>query len=80
MSGFVDQRTVLVPDGLAGERVDAAMARMFGFSHTRAADLIAASPASRRSNRSSRTSNVQLSPTWVYSARIMSKRISLTAA
>lgn len=42
MSGFVDQRTVLVPDGLAGERVDAAMARMFGFSRTRAADLIAA--------------------------------------
>jgi 23S rRNA pseudouridine1911/1915/1917 synthase len=30
-----------VPDGLAGERVDAAMARMFGLSRTRAADLIA---------------------------------------
>jgi 23S rRNA pseudouridine1911/1915/1917 synthase len=42
VSGFVDQRTVLVPEGLAGERVDAAMARMFGFSRTRAADLIAA--------------------------------------
>jgi 23S rRNA pseudouridine1911/1915/1917 synthase len=41
VSGFVDQRTVLVPEGLAGERVDAAMARMFGFSRTRAADLIA---------------------------------------
>ena len=41
MNGFVDQRTVLVPEGLAGERVDAAMARMFGFSRTRAADLIA---------------------------------------
>jgi 23S rRNA pseudouridine1911/1915/1917 synthase len=36
-----EQRTVFVPDGLAGERVDAAMARMFGFSRTRAADLIA---------------------------------------
>jgi len=36
-----DQRTVLVPDGLAGERVDAAIARMFGLSRTRAADLIA---------------------------------------
>jgi 23S rRNA pseudouridine1911/1915/1917 synthase len=37
-----EQRTVLVPEGLAGERVDAAMARMFGFSRTRAAELIAA--------------------------------------
>ena len=36
-----EQRTVLVPDGLAGERVDAAMARMFGLSRTKAADLIA---------------------------------------
>ncbi|MGD9961266.1 RluA family pseudouridine synthase [Nocardioides sp.] len=36
-----DQRTVLVPDGLAGERVDTAIARMFGLSRTRAADLIA---------------------------------------
>jgi len=36
-----EQRTVFVPDGLAGERVDTAMARMFGFSRTRAADLIA---------------------------------------
>ncbi len=40
MSTFADHRTVLVPEGLAGERVDAAMARMFGFSRTRAADLI----------------------------------------
>ena len=36
-----EQRTVFVPDGLAGERVDTAMARMFGFSRTRSADLIA---------------------------------------
>ena len=40
MSTHAEQRTVLVPDGLAGERVDSAMARMFGFSRTRAADLI----------------------------------------
>jgi 23S rRNA pseudouridine1911/1915/1917 synthase len=38
---YADRRTVLVPEGLAGERVDAAMARMFGLSRTRAADLIA---------------------------------------
>ena len=35
-----DRRTVSVPDGLAGERVDAAMARMFGFSRSRAAELV----------------------------------------
>lgn len=32
-------RTLPVPDGLAGERVDAALARMLGFSRTRAAEL-----------------------------------------
>ncbi|WP_435741525.1 RluA family pseudouridine synthase [Nocardioides sp. SYSU DS0663] len=37
----IDHRTLTVPDGLAGERVDAAMARMFGVSRTRAAELIA---------------------------------------
>ena len=31
-----------VPDGLEGERVDAALARMFGFSRTKAAELAAA--------------------------------------
>ena len=37
-----EQRTVTVPDGLAGERVDAAIARMFGLSRTRSADLVRA--------------------------------------
>lgn len=32
---------MLVPEGLAGERVDAALARMFGLSRTRGAELIA---------------------------------------
>lgn len=41
MDSHVEHRTVLVPEGLAGERVDAAMARMFGLSRTRSADLIA---------------------------------------
>ncbi len=40
MTTHAEQRTVLVPDGLAGERVDAAIARMFGLSRTRAAELI----------------------------------------
>lgn len=39
MSAHADQRVVIVPEGLAGERVDAAMARMFGLSRTRSADL-----------------------------------------
>jgi 23S rRNA pseudouridine1911/1915/1917 synthase len=34
-----DVRSVLVPEGLEGERVDAALARLFGLSRTRAADL-----------------------------------------
>jgi 23S rRNA pseudouridine1911/1915/1917 synthase len=35
-------RTLPVPDGLEGERVDAAIARMFGFSRTKAAELASA--------------------------------------
>ncbi len=42
MSGAVDHRVVLVPEGLAGERVDIALARMFGLSRTRAAELAGA--------------------------------------
>ncbi len=34
-----ETRVVLVPDGLAGERIDAALARLFGLSRTKAADL-----------------------------------------
>ncbi|TDD30344.1 RluA family pseudouridine synthase [Kribbella turkmenica] len=38
MSG--DSRTLMVPDGLAGERLDAALSRLFGVSRTKAAELI----------------------------------------
>ncbi|MGH3424130.1 MAG: RluA family pseudouridine synthase [Nocardioidaceae bacterium] len=38
---MTDQRALFVPDGLAGERVDAALARLLGVSRTRAADLVA---------------------------------------
>ena len=31
-----------MPDGLAGERLDAALARLFGFSRTKAAELVGA--------------------------------------
>ena len=47
-SGILDQvstlpeiRTLPVPDGLEGERLDAALARLFGFSRTKAAELAA---------------------------------------
>ncbi len=35
------RRSLSVPDGLEGERLDAALARLFGLSRTRAADLVA---------------------------------------
>jgi 23S rRNA pseudouridine1911/1915/1917 synthase len=35
-----DQRRVAVPEGLDGERLDAALARMFGLSRAAAAELI----------------------------------------
>ncbi len=38
----MERRSLVVPDGLEGERLDAALARLFGLSRTRAADLIAA--------------------------------------
>ena len=37
----VDHRTLSVPEGLDGERVDTALARLFGLSRTRAAELVA---------------------------------------
>ena len=38
---MTDVRNVLVPDGLEGERIDAAVARLFGLSRTRSAELAA---------------------------------------
>jgi len=37
----VQQRSVYVPEGLTGERVDVALARLFGVSRTRAGELVA---------------------------------------
>ncbi len=36
-----EHRVIAVPEGLAGERVDAALARLLGLSRTRAAELVA---------------------------------------
>lgn len=37
---MADSRTLVVPDGLAGERLDAALSRLFGMSRTKAVELI----------------------------------------
>jgi 23S rRNA pseudouridine1911/1915/1917 synthase len=39
---MAEHRALPVPDGLEGERLDAALARLFGLSRTRAAEVIAA--------------------------------------
>ena len=39
---MTNQRSLPVPEGLDGERLDAALSRMFGLSRARAAELIAA--------------------------------------
>ena len=41
-NGAAEFRSLSVPESLDGERLDAAMARLFGFSRSRAAELIAA--------------------------------------
>ena len=41
MMAAQDQRRVPVPEGLDGERLDAALSRMFGLSRSKAADLVA---------------------------------------
>jgi 23S rRNA pseudouridine1911/1915/1917 synthase len=38
---MTERRTLPVPDGLEGERLDAGLARLFGFSRTKAAELAA---------------------------------------
>jgi 23S rRNA pseudouridine1911/1915/1917 synthase len=42
LAGTPDVRRLAVPEGLAGERLDAALSRIFGFSRTRAAELVGA--------------------------------------
>jgi 23S rRNA pseudouridine1911/1915/1917 synthase len=39
---MAEQRSLPVPEGLEGERLDAALSRLFGFSRTRAVELIVA--------------------------------------
>ncbi len=41
-----EARTLFIPDGLEGERIDAAIARLFGLSRTKAADLATAGDVS----------------------------------
>jgi 23S rRNA pseudouridine1911/1915/1917 synthase len=59
----MQRRTVTVPDGLAGERVDAALARMFGFSRSRAADLIVDGHVSVNGKRPAKSERVEAGST-----------------
>ena len=43
-----EERTLQVPEGLGGERVDVALARMFGISRSKAAELLVARAGARR--------------------------------
>ena len=42
-----EERALQVPEGLGGERVDVALARMFGISRSKAAELVARRPGAR---------------------------------
>ena len=53
-----DVRTLPVPDGLDGLRLDVALARLFGFSRTAAADLIDAGQVSLDGSASPRSARV----------------------
>ena len=60
---MTDARALFVPSGLEGERVDAAIARLFGLSRTKAADLAAAGDVSvnhRVAGKSDRVSSGDL--------------------
>ncbi len=57
-SGGAEYRTLAVPEGLAGERLDAAMARLFGFSRSRAAELIAAGNVTLDGDRAAKSDRV----------------------
>jgi 23S rRNA pseudouridine1911/1915/1917 synthase len=46
LDAVTQRRSLPVPEGLEGERLDAALARMFGLSRTKAAELVASGAAS----------------------------------
>ena len=54
-----ERRSVIVPDGLSGERVDAAIARMFGFSRSRAAELISTDHVSLNGHMPAKSERVE---------------------
>jgi 23S rRNA pseudouridine1911/1915/1917 synthase len=53
-----EARTLLVPDGLDGERVDAAIARLFGLSRTKAAQLAGAGEVTLNSRTAGKSDRV----------------------
>jgi 23S rRNA pseudouridine1911/1915/1917 synthase len=56
---MADVRTLPVPDGLAGERVDVALTRLFGLSRTRAAELVGAGAVLLDGSAPSKSDRVQ---------------------
>lgn len=58
MQTMSEYRSIHVPEGMAGERLDAAMARMFGVSRTKAADLIDGGHVLINSKKPSRSDRV----------------------
>jgi 23S rRNA pseudouridine1911/1915/1917 synthase len=54
-----DLRSLPVPDGLEGERLDAALARLFGLSRTRAAELVGAELVRVDGNPAAKSDRVQ---------------------
>lgn len=72
MSGGTEMRTLPVPDGLAGERVDVGLSRMLGLSRTRAAELVSAGAVSIDGALPARST--RLEPGMVLSVEIPQER------
>lgn len=69
-------RTVPVPEGLAGERVDVGVSRLFGLSRTRAADLVTAGGVELDGRAPSRST--RLEPGMILSVELPSERPPVT--
>ncbi len=59
MSEAIGRRVLHVPSGVAGERVDAAIARLFGLSRTKAAELVAAGKVSLNGSTPAKSDRVE---------------------
>lgn len=74
----VEHRVLRVPEGLAGERVDRALARLLGLSRTRASDLVAGGLVSLDGRRPSKSERVM--PGSIVEASIPAPRRAVVLA